>query len=120
MKLRDQMNQIQRMMEELIRITANTNAAVEELRQDNKELNQRMDNLETRFDNLETRFDNLETRFDNLESQVQNGFDGLTSMVNLLGEKTEAIPRIETKLDVLNDRTFEHEADIRMLRKQAK
>ena len=52
-----------------------------------------------------------------LDAKVDSGFEGLTNMVNLLGEKTEAVSRVEVKLDALHDLTFEHEADIRLLKK---
>lgn len=98
-----QINQLQTMMEQLIKMVGTNNASIEELRQDNKEIKQRLDSLESRFDNL--------------ESQMQTGFEGLTSMVNLLGEKAEAIPRIETKLNILAERSLDHEADLRLLKR---
>ncbi|CQR71341.1 hypothetical protein SOV_17000 [Sporomusa ovata DSM 2662] len=52
-----------------------------------------------------------------LESKVDSGFEGITNMVNLLGEKTDLLPRIDAKMDALHDITFEHEADIRLLKK---
>ncbi|SDF27316.1 hypothetical protein [Sporomusa acidovorans] len=134
----NQLNQMQTMMEQLIKMVGHNNAVTEELcervdkletRFDNLEtrfdkLETRFDNLETRFDNLETRFDNLEARFDNLETRLDNhelqtqaGFQGLTAMVNLLGEKLDAIPRLEAKLDILNNRLLETETDVRLLKK---
>ena len=52
-----------------------------------------------------------------LETKMDKGFEDVIHMVNLLGQKTEAIPQIEAKLDVLNDRVFAQEADIRLLKK---
>jgi hypothetical protein len=91
-----QLDKMQLMMEQLITMVGNNNAVTEELRQDM---------------NL------LKTRFDTLESKVDCGFTDVVAMINLIGKKVENIPRIEAKLDALNDRTFEHEADIRLLKK---
>ncbi|CQR74117.1 hypothetical protein SOV_22390 [Sporomusa ovata DSM 2662] len=89
----EQLNQMQNMLEQLIKMVGSNNASIEELRQD---------------------VTTIKLRMDSLEVKVDSGFEGLTNMVNLLGEKTD---RIEAKLDALNDRTFEHEADIRLLKK---
>lgn len=141
----DRFDHLEKMMEQLIRMVGHNNAIAEELcqRMDNIEtrfdsfetkvdkLKAKVSNLETRFDNLETRSDKLETRFDNLEvrfdkleakaesleTKMDNGFDGLTRMVHILGDKTEAIPRIESKIDVLNHRLFEQEAEISLLKR---
>jgi hypothetical protein len=76
-----------------------------------------MDRLEIKVDNLEVKVNSLETKVNSLEIKVDSGFEGLTGMVHLLGDKTEAIPRIESKLDVLNSRVFEQEADINLLKR---
>lgn len=41
----------------------------------------------------------------------------LLDLVEKTYHETEKISRVEAKLDALNDRTFEHEADIRLLKK---
>ncbi|HML88603.1 MAG TPA: hypothetical protein PKA28_09150 [Methylomusa anaerophila] len=41
----------------------------------------------------------------------------LLDLVEKTYHETEKISRLEAKLDALNDRTFEHEADIRLLKK---
>jgi DNA repair ATPase RecN len=99
----NQVSQMQIMMEQLIKMAGHNNAATEE--------------LHDRMDKLETKFDKLENRADNLESQMQTGFSGLTAMVNLLGEKVDAIPRFESKLEIFNDYLLNQAADIRMLKK---
>lgn len=106
----DRFDHLEKMLAQLIHMVGHNNAVTEELCQ-------RMDRLETRMDSLETKLDNLEVKVNSLETQVNNGFEGLTGMVQLLGEKTEAIPRIESKLDVLNGRLFEQEAEINMLKR---
>lgn len=127
----ERFDHLEKMLAQLIHMVGHNNAVTEELCQRMDRLETRMDNLETRMDNLETRIDNLETRIDNLETRINNletkvnflenqvhdGFEGITSMLHLLGEKTEAIPRIESKLDVLNGRLFEQEAEINMLKR---
>ncbi|XEQ91867.1 Major outer membrane lipoprotein Lpp [Sporomusa carbonis] len=80
-------------------------------------LETKVDNLEIKVNSLETKIDNLESKVGCLEAKVDNGFEGLTGMVHLLGDKTEAIPRIESKLDVLNNRLFEQEAEINLLKR---
>ncbi|MBP2664911.1 MAG: hypothetical protein H6Q71_2859 [Firmicutes bacterium] len=99
----NQMSQMQNLTEQLIKMVGHNNAVTEE--------------LSDRMDKLETKFDNLETKVDCMETQIQTGFAGLTAMVNLLGEKVDTIPRLETKLEILNDYILNQAADIRMLKK---
>ena len=101
----ERFDHLEKMLAQLILMVGHNNAVTDELCQ-------RMDRLETRMDSLETKLDNLEAKVNSLETQVNNGFEGLTGMVHLLGEKMEAIPRIEAKLDVLNERLFEQEAGL--------
>ncbi|HWR05945.1 hypothetical protein [Sporomusa sp.] len=100
----------EKMLEQLIHMVGHNNTITEELCQ-------RMDRLEIKVDNLEVKVNSLETKVNSLEIKVDSGFEGLTGMVHLLGDKTEAIPRIESKLDVLNSRVFEQEADINLLKR---
>ncbi|SCM81591.1 conserved hypothetical protein [uncultured Sporomusa sp.] len=120
----DRFDHLEKMLAQLIHMVGHNNGVTEELCQRMDRLETRMDSLETKLDNLEVKVNSLETKLDNLEAkvnsletQVNNGFEGLTGMVQLLGEKTEAIPRIESKLDVLNGRLFEQEAEINMLKR---
>ncbi|WP_094603784.1 hypothetical protein SPSIL_041900 [Sporomusa silvacetica DSM 10669] len=103
-QMQNQMGQMQNLTEQLIKMVGHNNAVTEELRE--------------RMDKLENKFDKLETKVDKLETQIQTGFAGLTAMVNLLGEKVDTIPHLETKLEILNDYILDQAADIRMLKKR--
>jgi chromosome segregation ATPase len=121
----------EKMLEQLIHMVGHNNTITEELCQRMGRLETKVDNLEAKVNSLETKVDNLkakvnslEIKVDNLEAKVNSleikvdsGFEGLTGMVHLLGDKTEAIPRIESKLDVLNSRLFEQEAEINLLKR---
>lgn len=106
----ERFDSLEKMLEQLIHMVGHNNAVTEEL-------GQRMDRMESKVDNLETEAGNLKTRLDNLERKVDSGFYGLTGMLHLLGEKTEAIPRIEAKIDILNNRLLEQEAEISLLKR---
>ena len=106
----ERFDHLEKILLQLIHMVGHNNTVTEELCQ-------RMDSLETKVDSLETKVNSLETKIDNIEVKVNSGFEGITGMVHLLGEKTEAIPRIESKLDVLNSRLFEQEAEINMLKR---
>lgn len=99
----EQLNQMQSMLEQLIKMVGNNNASIEKLRQDVTTLKQDTTTLKQDITDL--------------KQTTEQGFSDIVNMVNLLGEKTETISRVEAKLDALNDRTFEHEADIRLLKK---
>ena len=106
----EQLNQMQSMLEQLIKMVGNNNASIEELRQDVTTLKQDVTVLKQDTTTLKQDIADL-------KQTTEQGFSDLVNMVNLLGEKTETIPRIEAKLDALNERIFEHEADIRLLKK---
>jgi len=95
-QMQNQVGQMQNLMEQLIKMVGHNNAVTEELRE---------------------RMDKLETKVDCMETQMQAGFAGLTAMVNLLGEKVNTIPHLESKLETLNDYILDQAADIRMLKK---
>lgn len=113
----ERFDHLEKMLTQLIHMVGHNNAVTEELCQRMDRLETRMDSLETRIDSLETKVSSLEAKVTGLETQVSSGFEGLTGMVHLLGEKIEAIPRIESKIDVLNERLFEQEAEINMLKR---
>ncbi|HWR44865.1 hypothetical protein [Sporomusa sp.] len=106
----EQFDRLEKMMEQLIHMVGHNNAVTEELRQ-------RMDGLEIKVGSVENKVDSLESKIGTLETKMDSGFAGLTGMVDLLGEKTEAVQRIESKLDVLNHRLFEQEAEINLLKR---
>ncbi len=120
----ERFDHLEKMLAQLIHMVGHNNAITEELCQRMDRLETKVDNLETRMDSLEAKVNSLEAKLNSLdakvnglETQVNSGFDGLTGMVHLLGKKMEAIPRIEAKMDVLNERVFEQEADINMLKR---
>jgi hypothetical protein len=106
----ERFDHLEKMIEQLIHMVGHNNAVTEEVCQ-------RIDRLEVKVDSLEVKVDSLEAKIDNIEIKADCGFEGLTGMVHLLGDKTEAIPRIESKLDVLNSRLFEQEAEINLLKR---
>ena len=87
MKLRDQLNQMQTLMEQLVKMVGHNNAVTEELCQ-------RMDGLETKVDNQGIRLDSLETKVDRLEAKV----DSLETKVDRLETKVD---HLEAKVDSL-------------------
>lgn len=101
---------MERMLEQLIHMVGHNNAVTEEFCQ-------RMERIETEVSSLKGEVNSLKTRMNNLEDKVNSGFDRLTDMVHRLVEKTEPIPRIEAKMDVLNARLFEQEAEINLLKR---
>ena len=120
----EQFDHLEKMIEQLIHMVGHNNAVTEEVCQRMDRLEVKVDSLEAKVDSLEAKVDSLEVKVDSLEAKVDNieiktdcGFEGLTGMVHLLGDKTEAIPRIESKLDVLNSRLFEQEAEINLLKR---
>lgn len=96
----EKFDRLEKIMEQLIKMVGSNNAVTEELRQ-------RMDNLETKMD---------------------SGFEELTAMVNMLGEKTEAIDnKIATilatqttqgeSINILAMRQLQIEAEVAALKK---
>lgn len=55
----------------------------------------------------------LETKFDKIASESQDDVKALLKHIN---EKTDSLPRIEMKLDILEHRIFEQEVDIKLLK----
>lgn len=113
----DRFDHLEKMLAQLIHMVGHNNAVTEELCQRMDRLETKVDNLETRMDSLEAKVNSMDAKVNGLETQVNSGFEGLIGMVHLLGKKMEAIPRIEAKMDVLNERVFEQEADINMLKR---
>ncbi|WP_371378593.1 hypothetical protein [Sporomusa aerivorans] len=134
----ERFDSLERMLEQLIHMVGHNNAVTEELCQRMDRLETKVDNLEAKVDRLEAKVSILETkvdsldarvgtletevsslkiRLDSLECKVDRGFAGLTGMVQLLGEKTDAIPRIEAKIDILNNRLLAQEAEISLLKR---
>ena len=108
---------LEKMLEQLIHMVGHNNAVTEELCQRMDRLETKVDNLEAKVNSLEIKVNSLEDKVNGMETRVNSGFEGLIGMIHLLGEKTEAIPRIEAKMDVLNERLFEQEAEINLLKR---
>jgi len=135
MKLRDQLNQMQTLMEQLVKMVGHNNAVTEELRQqmdglETKVDNQgiRLDRLETKVDclgakvdHLETKVDCLETKVDRLEVTVENGFTDVVQMITILGKKIDKIDATQAlqseMLRNLAADTAQHEAEITLLKR---
>ena len=105
MKLRDQLNQMQTLMEQLVKMVGHNNAVTEELRQ-------QMDGLETKVDNQGIRLDRLETKVDRLE---------IIQMITILGKKVDKIDATQAlqseMLRKLAADTAQHEAEITLLKR---
>lgn len=54
---------------------------------------------------------------DYLDKVILEQQKDVIGLLKIIDEKTETISRVDAKLDALNERTFEHEADIRLLKK---
>lgn len=85
--------------------------------------------LETEFDGLKTQIGGLEKRFDGLEEQVKENTEiikavrhnqefGIAklSALELSTASKESIVKLDAKFDVLNDRLFQQEADLKILK----
>ena len=142
MKLRDQLNQMQTLMEQLVKMVGHNNAVTEELCQrmdgletkvDNQgirldsletkvdRLEAKIDSLETKVDRLEARVDILETKVDRLEVTVENGFTDVVQMITILGKKVDKIDATQVlqseMLRKLAADTAQHEAEITLLKR---
>jgi uncharacterized protein YdcH (DUF465 family) len=87
-------------------------------------MNNRFDKLDGRMDKLDGRMDKLEQRLE--EESVKNakrsdavdrGFEDVIAMLTLMQED---IRRLDAKTDIVNERAFENEADIRLLKRIAR
>ncbi|MCC2683688.1 MAG: hypothetical protein K0R75_587 [Paenibacillaceae bacterium] len=91
-------------------------------------LEQRFDGLEQKFDGLEQKFDSLERKFDGLEQRlesIEHKIDRIESsqvedvlmLLKLIEQKINEIAAMGTnqdsRIEVLNDRLFKLEADVR-------
>ncbi|BBB92057.1 MAG TPA: hypothetical protein PKA28_05720 [Methylomusa anaerophila] len=117
-----------KILEKLVRIEASM-ATKQELAEVKTELQADIGRVETE---LKTGIDRVETELKTdinrvktelkadiaaLDAKMEKGFADIVGMVNLLGEKTEAVLRIETKLSILAEQSLDHETDIRLLKK---
>lgn len=130
MKLRDQLNQMQTMMEQLVKMVGHNNAVTEELVQRVDSLEVKVDRLEVKVDKLEARVEKLETKVERLENRVNTfekdtdkGFSDIIQMITVLGEKIDKIGTTQTlhseMIRTLAADSAQHEAEITLL-KQAK
>jgi hypothetical protein len=87
-------------------------------------MNNRFDKLDGRIDRFEGCMTKLEQRLG--EESVKNakrfdavdrGFEDVISMLTLMQED---IRRLDAKTDIVNERAFENEADIRLLKRIAR
>lgn len=102
----ERFDRIEKLLEQLIGAVGHVGAELEEVKA----------NMATK-EELSAVKNELKADIVTLDAKLDSGFEALTNMINLLGEKTEAVSRVEVKLDALHDLTFEHEADIRLLKK---
>lgn len=92
----------------------------------------RLDKIELRLDKIETRLDQMDARLDNLEGQIAENSGLIEALLHRTEEldakydgllqntaTRESITRLEAKFDVLNQRLFEQETDLYLLKKQA-
>jgi hypothetical protein len=121
MKLRDQLNQMQTLMEQLVKMVGHNNAVTEELRQQMDGLETKVDNQGIRLDRLETKVDHLETKVGCLEVTVENGFTDVVQMITILGKKVDKIDATQAlqseMLRKLAADTAQHEAEITLLKR---
>jgi predicted nucleic acid-binding Zn-ribbon protein len=89
----------------------------------------KFDNLESEVSGLKSKIGGVETRFDGLEEQVKEntniikavrhnqefGIAKLEALVLNTASK-ESIVKLDAKFDVLNDRLFQQEADLKILK----
>jgi prefoldin subunit 5 len=94
-------------------------------------MNNRFDKLDGHMGNIEGRIDKLDSRMDKLEQRleeesvknakrsdaVDRGFEDVIAMLTLMQED---IRRLDAKTDIVNERAFENEADIRLLKRIAR
>ena len=73
MEVSAQLNHMQSMMEQLVKMIGHNNAVTEELVQQMDKLEAKVDKLEVKVDSLEAKVDKLEARIDSLEAKMENG-----------------------------------------------
>ncbi|HWR45960.1 hypothetical protein [Sporomusa sp.] len=100
MEVKDQLNQMQAMMEQLVKMVGHNNAVTEELIQ---------------------RMDRLEAKVGSLETKMENGFTDVVQMITVLGEKVDKIDATQIlhseMLRKLAADTAQHEAEIILLKR---
>ena len=128
MERNDQLDQMQALMEQLVKMVGHNNAVTEELCQRVDRLETRLDRLETKVDNqgirldrLETKVNSLDTKVNNLETTMNNGFTDIIQMVTVLGTKVDKIDaaqalQLEMQRKLAAD-TAQHEAEITLLKR---
>lgn len=86
-------------------------------------IEQRLDKMDQRFDKVEQRLDKMDQRLDRVEQrldavplreEMERGFADVIAMLKVTQEQ---LTRVDTKMDILNERSLENEADIRLLKK---
>lgn len=106
----EQLNQMQLMLEQLIKMTGSNNASIEELRQDTKasikELRQDVTEIKT---TMATKED-----MNRLADESQKD---IIAMLHLIDNKTD---KLDDKFDALNERLFTQETQLQRLKKLAK
>jgi chromosome segregation ATPase len=93
----------------------------EVLREELGGIEKRLDNLELRFDALEHKFDSLEQRLDIIEQKIDriegSQVEDVLMLLKLVEQKINEIAAMGTnqdnRIEVLNDRLFKLEADVR-------
>jgi predicted nuclease with TOPRIM domain len=135
METKEQLNQMQVLMEQLVKMVGHNNAVTEELvgRMDRMEVRfdrleekvdrveSRLDRLENRFDRLEEKVDKLEFRMGALEAQTTSGFADVVHMVTVLGQKVDKMETAQLlhteMLRKLTADYAQHEAEILLLKR---
>jgi outer membrane murein-binding lipoprotein Lpp len=135
MEIQDQLNQMQGMMEQLVKMVGHNNSVTEKLVQRMDKQEAKMDRLETKVDRLEAKIDKLEakvcrleakvdaleTRVDILETKMENGFTDVVQMITSLGQKVDKIDAAQNlqseMLRKLAADYAQHEAEIILLKR---
>jgi archaellum component FlaC len=100
----------------------------EVLREELGDIGKRLDGIEQRFDGLEQKFDSLERKFDSLEQRLESieqkidriegsQVEDVLMLLKLIEQKINEIAATnsdqDNRIEVLNDRLFKLEADVR-------
>ncbi len=100
-----------------------------------EQMNQRLDKMDDRFDKMDDRFDKMDDRLDKVENELQfvkntttrieleQGkmlgllYDGYLANTETLNEHTEALNRLENKVDKLSTVQNVHDIEIKKFAK---
>ncbi|QDR82034.1 hypothetical protein [Sporomusa termitida] len=114
METKEQLNQLQTMMEQLVKMVGHNNAVTEELVG-------RMDRMEEKVDRLDARIGMVETRVGALEAQTASGFADVVQMVTVLGQKVDKMDAAQLlhgeMVRKLAADYAQHEAEILLLKR---